>query len=91
MALGVSLWESGKKEEAHSLITEVSQYKKSELSHHPVILWMQYRIALEQSPESQETRAALKTFLKSSSDQERILIDGWDPYRVTDHRVTLAK
>jgi len=91
MALGVSLWESGKKEEAESLIAEVSHLKKSDLAHHPVILWMLYRIALEQSPDSQDAPTALKAFLKASGDKERVLIDGWDPYRVTDHRVTLAK
>jgi hypothetical protein len=52
---------------------------------------MLYRIALEQSPDSQDAPTALKAFLKASGDKERVLIDGWDPYRVTDHRVTLAK
>jgi len=90
-ALAVSLWETGKKEEAQSLISEISQHKKLELSHHPVILWMLYRIDLEKSTDSYETRGALRNFLKSSTDKERVLIDGWDPYRLSDHRVVLAK
>ncbi|NBX76495.1 MAG: hypothetical protein EBQ92_08065 [Proteobacteria bacterium] len=94
LALGVSLWELGKKEKAESLIIEVSHLRKPELSHHPVTLWMLYRIASEESEDSQKSqdaKMALKVFLKSSGDEERLLIDGWDPYRLTDHRVALAR
>jgi len=91
LALAVSLLESGDREEAQELIEPMVQNKKMELSQHPVTLWMAYRLALEDDPKSKETQMALKTFLTSSSETPRVLIDGWDPYRIGYYRSILAK
>lgn len=91
MALAVSLWELNKKEEAQELLLEITQNKRAELAHHPVTLWMMYRLALDETGDSKETKSAHKVFLKASAEEDKVLVDGWDPYRISHYRTILAK
>lgn len=91
LALAASMWELGEKDEAQEIVDQISLNKRLELSQHPVIFWLQYKKLADEPSESKAAQAALKLFLKASAEPERVLIDGWDPYRISYHRTTLTK
>jgi predicted Zn-dependent protease len=91
LALAVSDFELGDKENSQVLINDLLRSKKPEFSQHPVTLWMALRSDLETSPLSQETRKELRKLLQASSLKDSYLIDGWDPYRLGTQLESLRK
>lgn len=91
LALAVAKWELGKKSEGQKLVEELMRNKKQDMSQHPALIWMVYRIQFENSPDSIESKSALKTFRKSAHPNEKLLLDGWDPYRLASQLAQLTQ
>lgn len=81
VALIVSLWEMGKKEEADKLLSDLIRNRKSGPHSHPALSWMLARTRKDE----------LRAFLDLGEHPQQLKVDGWDPYRLQEQVKTLTQ